>query len=476
MKDFPKNKIELKDRLKVLFFIIFDIATFFLSFWIAYGLRNLTFPKEIPIFKNLYFFAFSFSITVFSFYIFDLYYQRSDFRKFQKIINLILAIGCAFLTVSAVSYLDRSIMVRRSFLVFFYATLFILTYLNRRIYSIIFVKPHIKKTLILGESELGRMIMEYLLRLRKRGHYTGLDVIGYVSQFRKDSNQYYSEIKRLSGFEDIERIINENNVELLIYALSDTSNSKINEVIVHEKLMGCDLISATGLFSAFTGRLPYQNLNASWLIEECLRANKFVQIKAKRVIDIVLGLIFFILTLPISLLCAIIIKLDSKGPVLFIQDRVGFLGQSFKIYKFRTMKEPEEKAEKIAENWHRMNERRITHFGKWMRKLHLDEIPQFVNIIKGDMSIAGPRPEMEMFIKQCEEKVPFYRLRLAVKPGLTGWAQVWFRHTSTLSGYKDKFEYELYYLANVSVRLDLEIILRTVFLILEIALKEKGKR
>ncbi len=242
----------------------------------------------------------------------------------------------------------------------------------------------------------------------------------------------------------------------------------MDEILIREKLAGCNLISAIALYSALTGRVPYKDVSTSWLIEDCLRANKFTQIKVKRVMDIVFGGLFFLISLPVGLLCAAIIKVGTKGAVFYVQERIGTFGVPFKIYKFRTMCEIEKGVEETAENWHKMNEQRITPVGKWLRKFHLDEIPQFINVIRGNMSIVGPRPEMAMFTDQCEKKIPFYRLRLAVKPGLTGWAQVWYRHTSTLSGYRQKFEYDLYYLSHISVKLDLEIMIRTVLHVLGI--------
>ena len=227
-------------------------------------------------------------------------------------------------------------------------------------------------------------------------------------------------------------------------------------------MKGVDLISAIALYEAISGMIPYEFIDSSWLIEDCLRGNKFVQSRLKRALDIVLGSVFFIATLPLVAVLVALIKITMGGDPFFVQGRVGRLGKPFKIYKLRTMIPGAVGEPADAEGWHEKNEDRITRLGGFLRKYHLDELPQFYNVIKGDMSIVGPRPEMEMFIRDCEKKIPFYRLRLAVKPGITGWAQIRFLHTSTLIGYQEKFRYDLYYLSNQTFRLDLEIIVRTI--------------
>ena len=143
-----------------------------------------------------------------------------------------------------------------------------------------------------------------------------------------------------------------------------------------------------------------------------------------------------------------------------------YFSKPFNIYKLRTMTIGKKKQLEGLEGLPEKDEERVTRIGRTLRKYHLDELPQFLNVIKGNMSIVGPRPEMEVYIEQWEGEIPSYRLRLAVKPGITGWAQVWFGHTSTLKGYKNKFQYDLYYLSNLSLKLDLEIMVRTVFRIL----------
>jgi lipopolysaccharide/colanic/teichoic acid biosynthesis glycosyltransferase len=248
----------------------------------------------------------------------------------------------------------------------------------------------------------------------------------------------------------------------MIYAMDTLGKPEVAELIVHEWLLGIPLVSALGLYEGITGRMPYQCINATSLIEECLRNNRFTQIRIKSLLDRTIGALLLLLCLPIMLVCALLIKRESSGPVFFTQQRIGKFGKPFTMYKLRTMRPASHDQPAEAEGWHHAQEARITESGRFLRRFHLDELPQLFNVVKGDMSLVGPRPEMEIFIRMCEKEIPFYRLRLDVKPGITGWAQVAFRHTSRLESYREKFEYDLYYLSHLSLGFDLDILVRTV--------------
>ena len=180
---------------------------------------------------------------------------------------------------------------------------------------------------------------------------------------------------------------------------------------------------------------------------------------AKRAIDIAGCIIACILLLPLCLLAAILIKMTSKGPILFKQTRLGKNGSPFEIYKFRTMKVDAEKH--TGPVWASQNDNRLIPVGNFLRKTHIDEIPQFINVLKGEMSIIGPRPERPFFVEQLKSQVPGYEKRLSVKPGITGLAQVWHRYDETIEDVKKKIKYDLLYIKNVCLWTDLRIMLRT---------------
>jgi exopolysaccharide biosynthesis polyprenyl glycosylphosphotransferase len=184
----------------------------------------------------------------------------------------------------------------------------------------------------------------------------------------------------------------------------------------------------------------------------------------KRLIDIVVSLIVLVAGLPLWILIAILIKIDSRGPVIYKQERVGKDGKIFTLYKFRSMHENAEAL--TGPTWAMKNDPRVTRVGKILRKLHLDEIPQFVNVLKGDMSLIGPRPERPVFVEKLSKEIPLYRRRLKVKPGITGWAQVKYKYDESIEDVKKKLQYDLFYIENMSLRMDLKIIAYTILHIL----------
>ncbi|MBF0343581.1 MAG: sugar transferase [Nitrospirae bacterium] len=194
-------------------------------------------------------------------------------------------------------------------------------------------------------------------------------------------------------------------------------------------------------------------------------------IRAKRLIDIVLSIAFIILAAPFMLFVALIVKLESKGPVFYIQERVGQNEVSFKLRKFRSMVRD---AEKNGPTWASANDDRITKVGRVIRRLRIDELPQLFNILKGEMSFVGPRPERPAFISQLQEQIPYYSFRHIVKPGLTGWAQINYKYGASIEDAAKKLEYDIYYIKNFSLFFDIQIILRTVRVVL--FGEEKGVR
>ena len=187
------------------------------------------------------------------------------------------------------------------------------------------------------------------------------------------------------------------------------------------------------------------------------------QVRVKRVMDVVIASTLLLLSFPISLLAALAIKLDSKGPVFYSQERVGLYGQRFIVHKFRTMRTD---AEKNGAQWATKNDPRITRVGLFLRKTRIDELPQLLCVLKGDMSMVGPRPERAVFIEQLREEIPFYMSRLKMKPGLTGWAQVRHHYDTSTEDVKIKLQYDLYYYENMSLLLDIQILFRTIYVVL----------
>jgi exopolysaccharide biosynthesis polyprenyl glycosylphosphotransferase len=222
---------------------------------------------------------------------------------------------------------------------------------------------------------------------------------------------------------------------------------------------GVPVIEFSRLSEEFTGKIPVSVINESWFLENLQEFNKLGFEIFKRALDVTAALILGTIALLLGPLIAVAIKLDSKGDVLFRQTRTGKGGREFRLIKFRTMTQD---AEAHGAQWASERDNRITRVGAFMRKTRIDELPQLWNVIKGEMSLVGPRPERPEFVEKLAESIPFYGARHLVKPGLTGWAQINFRYGASIDDSMEKLQHDLYYLKNRSVSLELSILLKTI--------------
>ena len=231
--------------------------------------------------------------------------------------------------------------------------------------------------------------------------------------------------------------------------------------LMRARLRGARIYDLTDFYERFLFKLPVLNLRDGWLIF----AHGFdllhhtVALRAKRVIDLILALALIVVLSPLMLITGIAIKLDSEGPILYRQMRSGLNGMTFRLYKFRTMVN---NSEKLGPQWTKENDPRITRVGRLLRATHLDELPQLWNALLGEMSFVGPRPERSEFRNELEAAIPYYNLRYLVKPGITGWAQVLYPYGDSVEDAREKLQYDLYYIKNYSVMLDLVILIRSL--------------
>lgn len=223
----------------------------------------------------------------------------------------------------------------------------------------------------------------------------------------------------------------------------------------------------TDFYEKITGKIPITALERNWFLENISQKNNQLFFVAKRIIDILFAVIFGLISLLLFPFIALLIKLESKGPLIYKQKRIGLNNKTFTVYKFRSMVQ---NAEKDGAQWAQKNDARITRIGKFMRKTRLDEIPQFWNIIIGNMSFVGPRPERPEFVDQLKEEVPYYNERHLVKPGLSGWAQINYPYGASIEDAKQKLQYDLFYIKNQSIALDISIILKTINTLFNITL------
>ena len=297
----------------------------------------------------------------------------------------------------------------------------------------------------------------------------GLLTIGYIEH--KHKKLRFVLLSDLSGneAEDLGRLNieflkaikpSENHYDGIVVNDIKNLSPEIARFIVTETLKGTPVYTFAELYAAFLGRVPLEYIDLDLL---GTRASSSIYKGVKRIVELLIATIFFVPAAVIGLIIAISIKVDSKGPVFFIQERVGQNGRPFKLIKFRTM---HNNSELDGPQFAKENDSRITRVGKVLRKTRLDELPQLINVIRGDMSFVGPRPEQIPFARQFEDKIPYYNLRYSLKPGLTGWAQINRGYTSGFDDTREKLEYDLFYLRYESPWLDLLILFKTMKIVL----------
>lgn len=246
-------------------------------------------------------------------------------------------------------------------------------------------------------------------------------------------------------------------------------DAPIDDDIAHEllqaKLRGSMVVDIRSFYEHVVQRLPLSQLTDEWLLQtEGFSLNTRGSLRRlKRALDVLISLLLLIPATPVMLLTALIVRLESPGPVIYKQDRVGLFEKEFTVYKFRSMRAD---AEKDGAVWASAKDSRVTSFGRFIRKVRIDELPQIWNILKGDMSFIGPRPERMTFVQKLKETIPYYSLRHTVKPGLTGWAQVCYPYGASEEDARRKLEYDLYYIKNMSILLDINIIFKTIGVVL----------
>jgi len=272
------------------------------------------------------------------------------------------------------------------------------------------------------------------------------------------------ENKIVGKMEEIVSLCRQYRAHAIVMALTERRGGLAIQKLLSCKLMGVRIIDYPNFYESMTGKIPVESINPSWLVQSNgFLITPFIRVM-KRIFDIVLSTLVLLITLPFFPVLVVLLKYKSPGPVFYFQKRVGKDGKEFTIYKFRTMGTDAESRGGVA--WARENDPRVTRFGHFFRKARIDELPQLVNVLKGEMSFIGPRPERPEFVEKICEITPYYMERHAVKPGITGWAQVMYPYGASLGDSVEKLRYDLYYINNLSVFLEFLIVFETIKVIL----------
>ncbi len=317
-----------------------------------------------------------------------------------------------------------------------------------------------RQTVIVGWNDKARALLDKI----KRFPALGYRVIGFVDVRTPKARQAYGEVPVLGSIHDLSWIIRRENVENVLIALDIFQRREMTEAVNQCTGFPLTIKIIPDLYSIVMGQARTNQIYGFPLIEIFPQIMPLWERRFKRLLDIAAALIIIILGLPFWLILASIIKLDSRGPFFYRQERVGRDGRVFTIIKFRTMVQNAEQL--TGPKWAEKDDPRITRAGRFMRKWRLDEFPQFINVLRGEMSLVGPRPERPYFVEKLKKEVPFYLRRLKVQPGITGWAQVKGSYDNTIEDVKQKLQYDFFYVENISLAMDFKILLHTAYVML----------
>ncbi|HOK37681.1 MAG TPA: sugar transferase [Bacteroidales bacterium] len=458
-------------------YILFDVLAVILTWTIFYSFRKIyiepqKFGYEIPLeFDNKFYLA----IIILPVYWIILHLLSGYYKVvFQK--SRLQELGQTFITsligvliLFFVLILDDWVGTYKQYYQLFFLLLllqFITTYLPRLVItSITNKKVHKGKltfnTLIIGDN---KKAIKLLKEVENQPVSSGMKFIGFVSVENKERYLLEDYLPHLGRIEDIKQIISDNKVVEVVIAIESTEHCKIKNII--NKLQGVKAVIKVipDMYDILIGKIRMSAIFGMPLIEINHNIMPVWQQHFKRVIDIVFSILALIVLSPLYLFIALGVKFSSPGPILYSHYRVGRGGKPFKIYKFRSMYVD---AEKNGPALSSKDDNRVTSFGRFLRKTRMDELPQFYNVLKGDMSLVGPRPERQFFIDQIVQKAPHYVHLLSVRPGITSWGQVKYGYAENVDQMIERLKYDIIYIENRSLFIDFKILIYTVKIIFQ---------
>ncbi|MBU1568083.1 MAG: TIGR03013 family PEP-CTERM/XrtA system glycosyltransferase [Proteobacteria bacterium] len=387
-------------------------------------------------------------------YFFDLYDLSSSISMPETVTRITQAFGFGCIVLAVIYYLVPDLLISSRVFWTGYLVICLVIFLWRAFYYFVLRKRlFVQAVIVVGTGKLACDIAREVEGKRDSVY----KIVGFIGDDEPEFNPNKAPI--YSHLEEMGTAVSLQNIERIIVAPDDRRGSTPVQTLLQCKLRGIIVEHGVSFYERIAGRILVERVVPSWIIfSEGFGFSRLKQ-SIKRAADICLSSMLLVLALPLMLLSAIIIKLESPGPIFYRQERVGQYGISFRLIKLRSMYQD---AEKNGAVWASVDDERVTRFGACIRKLRIDELPQLWNVIKGEMSFVGPRPERPVFVEQLVNDIPYYGIRHVIKPGITGWAQVCYPYGASREDALKKLEYDLYYLKNFSVALDFVIIFNTI--------------
>ncbi|HJQ68581.1 MAG TPA: TIGR03013 family XrtA/PEP-CTERM system glycosyltransferase [Blastocatellia bacterium] len=399
-----------------------------------------------------------------SFYLFDLYSLHAT-RVYRKVVvNLVKALGAATVLLAILFFALPMLELGRGVFIVNLALTFVVISAWRKVVAWSTGHPQLgvrERVLILGSGKQAIEVAQATLERRNAGFH----IVGFADNKPELIGKSLINPSVIGLTSDVAVLVESHQVDRIVVAVEDRRGQFPTEELLNLSLSGRVAVEESACYyERLTGKIATELLRPSWLI--FARGSRYSDVAhhTRRIVNALLAALGFVVSLPVMVIVAIAVNIDSPGPIFYTQERVGKNGRRFKIIKFRSMRTDAEDASGPV--WAEEADPRVTRVGRIIRKLRLDELPQFVNVIRGDMNFVGPRPERPVFVDRLGELIPYYSQRHLVKPGLTGWAQIKFPYGSTVEDAIEKLRYDLYYIKNQTFLLDLGIIFETIKIVL----------
>lgn len=446
------------DSKKKLILFIGDVFFIIFSTYLAVFIRSHRFVNVLDYYTGAT--TFYAVICLMSFYVFDLYSFDYRFKSTSYLARFLLAIFTASAAIAMTFYFSPSWKIGRGIFLLDMLLISLTVFSWRLLFHLMTtaaVKP--KRTVVLGAGLAGETITDVL------GKNSGFAVVGLLDDNPERAEKHVGPHEVIGKSNLLKGMVEKREIDTVVVTVRDDKKPELLKSIIEANMNGIEIHNMASLYEELTGKLPVLHLSEGWMAYTPFHGTRrsIYNVHAKRLIDVALSLFGLLSSVPLTIAAAVLIGLDGGGPVFFRQNRVGQNGKVFELVKFRSMTVDAEEGGAI---WAAQNDPRTTRVGKIIRKTRIDEIPQMWNVLKGEMSFIGPRPERPEFVERLKEEIPYYFFRHAVKPGISGWAQVNYRYGASREDAIEKLQYDLFYIKNMSAFLDLHILVKTVRVVL----------